>query len=211
MDSAARIRTVFRLRRPRRLLFGIAIASGLIASPTVANAATRAKTTTSEHGIRAQSTQPLSSSVCGNVSASSVAAIVGYSVPAATLTTFNQPATKKTNGISGVLTTCTYGVGASTAALAKEVVLEVEVTSKPLTTSEVKQALAKEATASLKIKLTPYSGSGFTGFYFTETDASIHAQGISGLVGGRTVGVTVFTTTLSKSRVASLAKLAERL
>jgi hypothetical protein len=155
--------------------------------------------------------RPLVSSLCSKVSAASVAAIVGHSVPAPTANTFNQPATKKTYGVSGVLTLCRFGADTSPAALTKVVVLELDVTSKPITLSEVELATAKTSTASSKIKITPYSGLGVPAFYFTDASASVTGQGIEGVVGTRNFTATVFTKNLSKSKLSALAKLAEKL
>jgi hypothetical protein len=155
--------------------------------------------------------RPLVSSICSKVSVASVVAIVGHSVPAPTAKTFNQPATKKNYGISGVLTLCTFGAETSSAALTKAVVLELDVTSKPITMSEVELELANTSTASSKITITPYSALGVSAFYFTDASAGVTGQGMEVVAGTRSFAVTVFTKNLSKSKLAALAKLAEKL
>jgi hypothetical protein len=71
--------------------------------------------------------------------------------------------------------------------------------------------IAKAATASMKIKFIPYSGLGVPAFYFSMTAAGISAEGIEGVAGTKLFGASVETKTLSKSKLASLAKLAEKL
>ena len=88
--------------------------------------------------------------------------------------------------------------------------LELELLSRPLTLKELQTALAKSALSTLKIKVATYSGLGVPGLYFTESTGGIHAEGVSGITGARTFGASVYHT-LSKSKLASLAKLAGNL
>jgi hypothetical protein len=159
---------------------------------------------------QAATAAPAASSVCSKVSAASVSAIVGRSVPAPTTDTRTLPPTKENFGISAVVTTCTYGTSSSLAALVKDVTLQIEVTSKPITIAEIKQTLLKLSTASLKITLNSYSGLGVPALYFTTTGAGIKGQGISGVDGTRIYGASV-EQPLSESKLASLAKLAKNL
>ena len=62
---------------------------------------------------------------CDQVSAASVSAIVGFSVPAATASADNLKATKQNDEISAAVTSCTYGSETSVAALAKTVGLSL--------------------------------------------------------------------------------------
>jgi hypothetical protein len=97
------------------------------------------------------------------------------------------------------------------AALLKDVTLSYEVISKPLTTSEMQQSIAK-ASKSVKFKFIAYSGLGVPGFYFKLTEASITGQGITGVVSGtHYFGASVENKNVSKSTLAALAKLAETL
>lgn len=199
MDSTAQKcpdRPVYRSLRFRALLVGIVGVSGLVVAPAVAQAAAR----------------PLSSSICSKVSAASVSSIIGYKVPAGSAYTINIKPTAANFETSAVETTCTYGAQTSTAALLKDVTLSMEVLSKPLTTSEIQQSIAKASSASYKIKFTSYSGLGVPAFYFSLTAAGITGQGITVVPSGtRYFGGSVETKNLSMSKLASLAKLAEQL
>ncbi len=166
--------------------------------------------TASSSGVVARAARPLSSSICSKVSPASVSALIGYSVPAATVDIRKLKATKQSYGISAVLTTCTFGAQTSLAALTKDVTLTLEVTSRPFTTSEFRQALSKVATATLKVKVAPYSGLGVPALYITTRGGGISGEGIYGIAGTRVFGATVFKP-LSKSKLASLAKLAQSL
>jgi hypothetical protein len=185
--------------RSAMLLLGTVGLSGLLAAPLAAQAARDAQTAVSR-----------SSSICSKVSPGSVSAIVGYSVPAATTSVRTLPATAQDGGISAVVTTCTFGPDASLAELLKDVTLTLEVTTKPLTTAEVKKDLQSKSNASLKITVKAYSGLGVPGLYYAETGAGITGQGISGAVGNRLFGASV-EQPLAMSKLASLAKLAGKL
>lgn len=213
MASTTRNRPAFppyRSLRTRALLVGIVGISGLIAFPAVSEAASRAAVATQGHQLVARATRPRSSSVCSAVSAASVSAIVGYSVPAGTPGTYKIAASKTNDEISGVVTSCTFGAETNLAALEKDVTLEVEVTSKSMTSSEMQKAIAL-ADKTSGIKITPYSGLGVPGFYFSLTDGGITGQGITGVVGTRSFGASLETKTLSMSKLATLAKLADKL
>jgi hypothetical protein len=205
-------RAAFRSLRSRALLLGIAGAACLFALPAVAQAASSRPGVTPEgRQAVARTARLLSSSICSKVSAASVSALVGYSVPAATPFTQTLKATKQNFGISAVATTCTFGAQTSMAALLKDVTLSTEVTSKPLTTSEMQQEVTKASGATFKFKFTPYSGLGVPALYFSMTAAGVTAQGIEGVAGTKIFGASVETKTLSKSKLAALAKLAEKL
>jgi hypothetical protein len=153
----------------------------------------------------------LTSSICNKVSAASVSSIIGYKVPAGTATTFAIKPTKANYGISGTNTICTYGAATSMTALLKDVSLTYEVTSKPLTTSEMQQSL-KEASKEAKFTFSEYSGLGVPGFYFSLSEAGITGQGITGVENGtHYFGASVESKSVSKSTLAALAKLAEKL
>jgi len=151
------------------------------------------------------------SSICSKVPASEVAAIVGYSVPAGQPDTITLPATKTNYEISTKSISCTYGNETSLATIPKLVILTVETTSKSLTTAEIKQSLAKAASAGVKMTITPYSGLGGTAYYFTFSEAGIHAQGLSVFNGTHGFGAAVETNKLSQAKLAQLTKLAASL
>jgi hypothetical protein len=196
--------------RPSAVLLGIAAASALLVAPVGARAASRSQPATRGRQLAARTARSDASSVCSKISPSAVSAIVGYAVPAATGAVTDLKATKANDGISAVLTTCSFGAQTSLAALKRNVTLDLEVTSRPITTREVQQELAKTASASLKISVSPYPGLGVPGVYFTEVGGGISAEGISGFVGTKVFGASVFEA-LSRSKLASLAKLAARL
>jgi hypothetical protein len=151
------------------------------------------------------------SSLCSAVSAASISALIGYKVPAGTGTTFKIKPTKANYGISGTNIVCTYGGAASMAALLKDVSLSYEVISKPITTAEIEQSMAA-VSKDIKFKFSTYSGLGVPGFYFSLSEAGIVGQGISGeQTSTRFFGASVESKTVSKSTLAALAKLAEKL
>ena len=174
---------------PRALALGIVGGLTMIVSPAAALAAP---------------------SICDRVSAASVSSIVGYPVPAAVIATRVLKATAESDGISGTDTTCTFGSQATIPALLKDVTLEEETTSKPLTVQEVESSLSAHANSSLKITVTSYSGLGVPAVYFTETGGGISGEGISGLVGTRSFGASV-EQPLTRAKLAALAKLARNL
>ncbi len=146
---------------------------------------------------------------CRQVSAASVSAIVGFSVPAATALADNLKPTKQNDGISAVVTSCTYGAETSVAALAKTVGLSYEVTSRPLTAADLKKGISEAE--KLKINFVPYSGLGLSAFYYTFTEGGVLAQGMTGLNGKKEYGAFVFTKSVSTAKLAGLVRLAEKL
>ena len=145
------------------------------------------------------------------MSAASVSSIVGWKVPRGTAGTYTVKPTKANYETSGTTTTCTYGAGLSMAAVTKMVTLSYEVISKPITLSEMQQSIAK-VTKGAKFKFIAYSGLGVPGYYFILTEAGITGQGITGVVSGtHYFGANVETKNVSKSTLAALAKLAEKL
>ena len=147
--------------------------------------------------------------ICGKVSAGSVSRIVGFSVPAATALTNNLTPTKQNDEISAVVTSCTYGSQTNLATLNKTVGLSYEVTSRPLTTADLKEGLSQAQ--KLNMKLVPYSGLDLPAFYFSFTNGGVTSQGISGLAGTKEFGAFVYTKAVSKSELAALVRLAEKL
>lgn len=199
------------LPRSRGVLLGIISATVLLSVPAVAQATTPSGLTSGHHGRELLSFQSLTSSVCNRVSTSAISSIVGYKVPSGTLNVSHLKPTTSNYETSGVETTCTYGGFTSVAAVLKEVTLTYEVLSKPLTTAEIQGTLAK-ASSIAKLKFIAYSGLGVPGFYFSITEGGLTGQGITGiLTGTRLFGASVESKTLSKSKIAALAKLAEKL
>jgi hypothetical protein len=170
------------------------VALGLVAVPAAAQASSRTE---------------LASSYCNKVSAASVSAIVGHSVPAGSLFTDKVKPTKSNHEISAVVWSCIYGVATSVTALAKDVVLSLEVTSKPLTGAEMQYSLSQAE--KLKMKFTPYSGLGMTAFYYTFTETGITIQGMVAIAGTNNYSAGVYTKTPAVSKLAALVRLAEKL
>jgi hypothetical protein len=75
----------------------------------------------------------------------------------------------------------------------------------------MQQSLAK-ASSLAKFTFKTYSGLGVPAFYFSLTESGITGQGITGVLGGTTYfGASVESKSVSKSTIAALAKLAEKL
>jgi hypothetical protein len=140
------------------------------------------------------------------VSAASVAAIVGHATPAITANDFtvSDPATKQTDGISGVKTECFYGTGTAVFELG------LATTSKPLSISQVESEDKASAPSSEHLKFTPYSGLGVPGFRVTGGSGSGAFDVIGGL-SGKTLFTASGSGSLSASKLAALAKLARLL
>jgi hypothetical protein len=182
----------------------------LIAVPSVAQAAARSGT--AHQGSQSgESSSRAKASICAKVSAASVSSIIGYKVPAPTPYTINVKPTKTNYEISGTETTCTYGAETSMATILKAVTLSWETISKPITPVEMQQSIAKVSKLA-KFKFSTYSGLGVPAFYFSLSESGITGQGISGVLGGTTYfGASVESKGVSKSTIAALAKLAEKL
>lgn len=192
-----------RLSGWRALLLSLICATGMIGAPLAAQAAPSSF-------AAARSASRAGASICDNISAASVSALVGYTVPAPTFGTYKLKPTKTNDEISAVVTSCTFGSETSIAALTKDVTLDLEVTSKPITTSEVQAALKSKATAALKLKFSVYSGLGVPALYFTESGSGITVRGISAIVGTKSFGAAVYKT-IATAKLAALTKLAEKL
>jgi hypothetical protein len=140
-----------------------------------------------------------------------VSSLIGYKVPAGTPYTIKVKPTKENFEISGTDTSCTYGAETSMATILKAVTLSYETVSKPLTTAEMQESIAK-ASALAHFKFTPYNGLGVQAFYFSLTEDGITGQGITGVKDGTTFfGASVESKSVSQSTIAALAKLAENL
>ncbi len=214
MATNAPQRPTRQLHRPlrcRALLLAVAGALAVVAVPAVAQAASRAGVTVQTgHSVEGRS-KALASSICGKVSAATVSSIIGYKVPAGTSFTRSIKPTKENYEISGTDTTCTYGVETSMATILKSVILSFETISKPITSAEMQQSLAK-ASKLAKFKFSAYSGLGVPAFYFSLTESGITGQGITGVLGGTTYfGASVESKNVSKATLGALAKLAEKL
>lgn len=163
--------------------------------------------------ITAQAASPVAhaSSVCDKVSAASVSAIVGYKVPAATEYTVAVKPSKANYEVTGSDVICTYGAETSMATIVKAISLSFEDINKPLTSAEMQASIAK-ATKDAKFTFSPYPGLGGPAFYFKLVEAGITGQGLSVATSStHFAGASVETSKITKSQLASLVKLAEKL
>ena len=139
-----------------------------------------------------------------------MSAIVGYKLPAPSGDTFTLPATKKNDEISSVVTSCSYGSETSLAALPKDVILEYVVTSRPLTAAEIKKGLAQAQ--QLKMTFVPYKRPWRHGLLLLVHRVGDHDPRVeSRLKALRTTGPSTYSKLTSKSQLASLVRLAEKL
>ena len=182
-------------RRPigsRALILSATVALGLAAVPTAADASP---------------VPALAASTCAKVSAASVGAVVGHTVPAGTLSTRNLRPTKANDEVSAVVTACIYGSVTSLTALGKDVVLGSEVTSRSLSGAEMMRSLSQAQVT----KIRPYAGLGMKAFYYSFTDGSIPIQGIAAIDGTKIYSSALYTKTPAVPELAALVRLAERL
>jgi hypothetical protein len=147
-------------------------------------------------------------SICDNVKASAVAAVVGHTVPAPTAATDNIKPTKQNFGISAVSTTCIYGSENSLAALKNDVLLALEVTSRPLTQAEWTKGLSQGGLAKDYSK---YKGLGIPAWYFKDTQDGVTTQGIVGIVGTHLYSAALYTPGSVMPELAALVGLARKL
>jgi hypothetical protein len=183
----------YRCARASAVLLGFATAASLLAAP-VAGASSAPKP---------------SEGICSKVSTTSVSAIVGYKLPAPSFDTLNLPATNKNDEISSVVMSCTYGSQTSLAALPKDIIIDYVVTSRALTAAEIKKGLAQEQ--QLKMTFLPYNGLGVKAYYYSFNDSGITIQGLSAFEGTKDYGASTYSKLTSKSQLASLVRLAEKL
>jgi hypothetical protein len=147
---------------------------------------------------------------CSKISASSVSAIVGYKVPAATGLIDKEKATKQNFGIAFQTLDCTFGAEKSLASLKKSVSLSIETLSRSLTASELKKLVSEQEQKATGLKISPYPGLGGVSFYMTASAAGLHIESIATGSGTKLYGATV-DSNLAKSKLASLVKLAQNL
>ncbi len=208
MPSTARTSARY---RSTLVLLALAGSSVLLAAPLVAQAASSARASSAQRQAPARVAAREGSSICGKVSTAAVSAIVGYAVPTPTAGTVNIKATKTNDEISAVVTACTYGPETSLAALKKDVILQIEVTSRPLTSKEFQDAISTKTIGVAHFNVKPYSGLGVPGFYLTFTESGISAETISGVQGTSEFGASVYNPAFPQSKLAALAKLARTL
>jgi hypothetical protein len=197
---------------PRALLLSTTVALSLVAVPSVAQATALQATALQATALQATALRPAAarpSNNCSRVSAAQVAAIVHHRVPAGTYFSNTVKATKQNDGISGVDQSCIYGSETSLKELAKDVILSYEVTSKPLTQSQLQHGLSQAE--ALKFKFTPYSGLGMNAFYYTFTIGGTPVQGLAAINGTHIYSAGIYVKAPATSELAALVKLAEDL
>ena len=138
-----------------------------------------------------------------------MAAVVGHSVPAGTYSTQTLKATKADDEISAVVTDCIYGSVKSLAALGIDVIVGLEVTSKPLTGGELKHALTQAE--ELKFVFKPYSGLGMKAFYYSFTDGGIPIRGSKPSTAPRSTPRPCTPRPRRQRELGALVRLAEKL
>lgn len=187
--------------RAQRLGHHLALAAAVLTpltlvviAPAVALAATRAP--------------QAAASICDNVRASAVAAIVGHTVPAPTASTDKIKPTKQNFGISAVATTCVYGSETSVAALKSDVLLALEVTSRPLTQAEWTKGLSQGGLAK---DYSEYRGLGIPAWYFKDTQDGVTTQGIVGIAGTHLYSAALYTPGSVMPELVALVGLARKL
>jgi hypothetical protein len=146
---------------------------------------------------------------CGKVSTSSVAAIVGHSVPAPVGQIISEKATKKNFDVAFQTLDCTFGTETSLAGIKKAVSVSIETLSRPLTSAELKK-LVSEQQKTPGLKITPFPSLGGSAFYMTASAGGIKIESLVTGSGTKLYGATV-ETNLSTSKLESLLKLAQQL
>jgi hypothetical protein len=181
---------------PRALLLAGTVAFGVAAVPSISQAA----------ALRPASPAP---SPCSRISAEQVGRFVHHRVPAGTYFKNAVKGTKQNDGISGVDQSCIFGSETNLKALSQDVILSYEVTSKPLTQSQLQHGLSQAE--SLKLKFVPYSGLGMEAFYYTFTVGGSPVQGMVAIDGTKIYSAGIYVKAPATSELAALVKLAEQL
>jgi hypothetical protein len=181
---------------PRALLLAGTVALGVVAVPSVAQAS-------------ASHSAPSSTSACSRISAVQVGRFVHHSVPAGTYYGNTVKATKQDDEVSGVVESCIFGSQTTLKALANDVILSYEVTSKPLNGSQLQFALAEAE--SLKFKFTPYSGLGMKAYYYSFTIGGTPVQGMAAIDGTKIYSAGIYIKAPAAHELAALVQLAEKL
>jgi hypothetical protein len=193
-------------RQPRPLasrqrLIGLAAATCLVAGATAIEAAPSGAQTAHS-----------ASSICSKVSAATVSSIVGYTVPAGVYSSLVLPATAKNDEIKSTSSVCTYGSDKSLADVEKDVILDIAVTSKPITESEIESNVVKtEKSSGAKYSISSYSGLGVPGYYLVVSIDGIKAETVAGITGNHDFAASVDSSKVTESTLGKLAKLAETL
>jgi hypothetical protein len=196
-------------RTVRVLLIGVASAISIVAIPVTAQAVTRSDDTA------ATSTGALIASAsagCNKVSPASVSKLIGYTLPAVTGETFKITPTAADFEIAGTSTLCIYGgKDADEIALTREVYITFEATSKPVTLATMQKLVGSSKQD--KFTFSKYLGLGVPAYYDSFVGGGgITGQGMTGATSStHFFTVTVYESTASKSTLAALVKLAEKI
>lgn len=180
----------------RRTLLVVATTFGVFITPSVAAGSTRPAS---------HMTTLAKPALCAGVSPSAISRVVGYRVPAPTVSTGSFTFDQQHN-VSTFQIICSYGTLPSPAG----VVVAYQTLSKSLPPSTVEQDIKASATSNKPSGATymimSYRGLGVPGLYEQET-GSVTLESILGIKGSKIVGAAVGKM-LSKSKVAALTKLA---
>ncbi|MGA3220238.1 MAG: hypothetical protein ABSE77_14365 [Acidimicrobiales bacterium] len=183
-------------RGPARRTMVAAVAIGLITTPSIAAGSPRLASHT------ALLAKP---ALCAAVSPEAIAKVLGYRVPAATVSTGSFTFDQGRN-VSVFRTTCSYG----TVGTATGVGIVYERLSKPLPVSTIYQDIKASALANkpsgATYTITPYSELGVPGLY-EQSRGSLTLEAVLGIQGEKIVG-DVVGKVVPKSKVAALTKMA---
>jgi hypothetical protein len=211
MDSS--FRNHHRIERSARfLLIVLAGTISIVAIPVISQAATRSDDATGWAHPGTGALIASGSAGCKKLSPASVSKLIGYTLPAVASETFKITPSTADFEIAGTSTLCIYGgKSADEIALTREVYITYEVTSKPVTLATMQKVAA--SSKQTKFTFSKYVGLGVPAYY----DSFVGGGGITGQ--GMTVAtssthffaVTVYDSTASKSTLAALVKLAEKI
>jgi len=181
--------------RPSTLLV-VATVIGVLTMPSIAAGSPRL----ASH--RAPLAKP---ALCAAVSPEVIAKVLGYRVPAATVSTGSFTFDQERN-VSVFRTTCSYGALGTAAGVG----IVYESLSKPLPVSAIYQDIKASALANkpsgATYTVTSYSGLGVPGLY-EQSRGSLTLEAVLGIQGEKIVG-DVVGKVLPKSKVAALTKMA---
>lgn len=185
-------------------------APALLVAPALAGAAARPSFGAAAHrAALASRPGPAKTTICSHISASTVSAIVGWTVPAGTYSSITLPANAKDDEISSVEQSCLYG---SYTNLSHLVSLGIGTTSKPITPAVLQKLLqTTEAAAHVKLSFKPYSGLGIPAWYIKFSIGTDTIQEVAGAQGTHFFAGAGFSSTLTEAKVGALAKLSEQL
>lgn len=176
----------WRVLRTAAVLLSLAGVSALVAVPAVAEGAAKPAITTPARAVRTAHVHPASAlphpgtPSCSNVSAASVSAAVGWTVPAPYAETHDIKPSAPDGDIAFVETECVYGTPTSSSGVAQVVTLCYAVASKYFTPAQV-HAVIEIDLAEVSGAVVPFDGLGFPAWYYTASESGWTEHGVAGL------------------------------